>query len=131
MVLNAPQISQGRFRRKIAATHAQALTHHAVQNQGQHANAGVRLDAIRQAVEHRRNLDLRLQHPKPPLDVRQRVDTGINSQLCGFSSFDQLQVFRRPGYVGTFMCLMNTHNRSITSFIWTHVFSGCTPMAQL
>ncbi len=42
----------------------QALAHHAIQDQRHEADAGMGLDALGQPVEHRRNLDLRLEHLK-------------------------------------------------------------------
>lgn len=71
MPLDAAQLCRGGFGREVAAGELEALAHDPVQDQGHEANAGVRLDALGQAVEDRVDLDLGLGHPEAPLDVGQ------------------------------------------------------------
>jgi hypothetical protein len=71
MALNFSQLRQGFFWRELAFGKFEPLAHHAVDNQGQETNKRMRSDFLRQPVVHRRNLDLRLEHPKASLNVGQ------------------------------------------------------------
>ncbi len=73
LLLDSAQLRQGHLGRGAVAGGLQALAHHAVQDQGHEADAGVGADALGQAVEDRRNLDLGLQHLEAPLDVGQAL----------------------------------------------------------
>lgn len=48
---------------------AQALAHHAVQDQRKETDTRVRPDPLGQTVEHQRDPDFGLEHPEPVLDV--------------------------------------------------------------
>jgi transposase InsO family protein len=48
---------------------AQALAHHAVQDQRKETDTRVRPDPLGQTVEHQRDPDLGLEYPEPVLDV--------------------------------------------------------------
>jgi hypothetical protein len=73
VVLDAPQLLQGTLGRQPGVGVLEAHAQHAVQHKGHEADQGVGADAIGQAVEHRGDLDLGLEHPEPPLDVGQRL----------------------------------------------------------
>ncbi len=73
VALDAAQVGQGGFWRQFAAGEFEALAHDAVQDQRDEAQAGVGLDALGPAVEHRGDLDLGLEHLEATLDVGQRL----------------------------------------------------------
>lgn len=59
--------------RVLAAMSPQPHAQHAVEHECQEADQRVRADALRQPMEHRRDLDLALEHPEAALDVGERL----------------------------------------------------------
>ena len=72
-MLNSPQLGKGALRREVAFTGLEPRAHHPKQNKRHETNAGVGSDSVRQSVVHRPDLDLRLEHPKAPLNIGQRL----------------------------------------------------------
>jgi len=95
VMLNAAQIRQHGLGRLITARNAQPASHHPIQDQRHEAQARVGADPIRQAVKHRRNLDLGFQHPEAALDVGKRLvalDDRSRAQIVHVAHQQQLAV---------------------------------------
>ena len=71
VTLDAAQIGQRRFGRQVGARALEALAHDAVEDQRDEAKTGMGLDALGQAVKHRSDLDLGLEHLETPLNIGQ------------------------------------------------------------
>jgi hypothetical protein len=68
-LLNSFQLLKVSFRRQIAVGFPEPLTHNAIEDQGNEAQAGVRLDPLGQAMKHWPNLDFGLQHAESAFDI--------------------------------------------------------------
>jgi hypothetical protein len=64
---------QGALRGERACLRLQTQAQHPIEQQRQEADQGMRPDAIRQAMEDRRDLDLGFQDTESPFDVGQRL----------------------------------------------------------
>jgi len=103
VTLDAAQLLQRGLGRQGAAGQPQALAHHPVQHQRHEADAGVRADALGQPVEHRRNLDLGLQHMEATLDVGQALVARhdlLGAQVMHVAHQQQLAVHRLCARLG-------------------------------
>ena len=58
MMLNALKLLDRAFWRQVAVGGAEALAHDAIEDQGDEANAGMRLDAFGQAMKHGADFNL-------------------------------------------------------------------------
>lgn len=73
MELDAPGDLQRPVGRVVAVGVLELHAHDAMQHQREEADQRVRANAVWQAVEHRRDLDVGLQHPEAALDVGQAL----------------------------------------------------------
>jgi hypothetical protein len=95
MLLNFLQLLDGSLRRQIAIRLLEPLAHHPIQHQRHETDTGVRLDPLRQAMEHRADLDLGFQHPKAPLDIR--FSASMTWLSVNFDFFMQNLLFETAG----------------------------------
>ena len=82
MMLNALQLLESAFGRQAGVGSGEALAHDAIEDQGDETDAGMRSDALGQAVIDRADLDFGLEHTEAALDVGQRLVAGDDLGRC-------------------------------------------------
>ena len=93
MAMNGLELRQGSFRRQAGVGHLQSRAHDAIQDQCHKANHRVCADALRQAVIHRRNLNLGFQDFEATLDISQAFVTCNNFLGCQVRDVGDQQQF--------------------------------------